>query len=120
MQQFLQENVLLNPLLLINETLIIFNHDLFPYRLFSPTCYILPLARSCATNSQVKANCEHIWTAMWVLVVRYTKSSWKALLFPKTLFETPGSRELHFIKKKTMYNINCDFLKGFFFWYIYD
>ena len=68
MEQFLQENPPAD-----KETLIIFNHDLFPYRLFSPTCYILPPSRSCATNSQVKANCEHIWTAMWVLVVHTHK-----------------------------------------------
>ena len=96
------------PLLLIKETLIIFNHDLFPYRLFSPTCYILPPARSCTTNSQVKANCEHIWTAMWVLVVHTQNRHGRHYYFLKLcMFETPGSRELHFIKKKTMYN--CDF-----------
>ena len=49
--------------------LILCECDFFSKQTLSPTCYILPPARSCATNGQVKANCEHIWTAMWVLVV---------------------------------------------------
>ena len=85
MEQFLQENPPAD-----KETLIIFNHDLFPYRLFSPTCYILPPARSCATNSQVKANCEHIWTAMWVLVVHTQNRHGRHYYFLKLCLKPQG------------------------------
>ena len=49
-----------------------------------------PPARSCATNSQVKANCEHIWTAMWVLVVHTQNRHGRHYYFLKLCLKPQG------------------------------